>query len=163
MAARSLVAPVAALGLSAMILFASCGGASEPQIDDANFDQDVVLIRDLWAGFSQAWQDGREVGYAFIAAHNHPALECSEPDFDAYRDVLPPSMRWEVTLDEGSLQLDSSWRIRDSASRSVTPDGRIYRHNSTNTYSGDFPTETTASESHSGILKGAAVFFFPCR
>lgn len=124
---------------------------------------DIALIQRLWSGFSESWSDGVAAGYAFVAGHNHPILDCDEGDFEAQRARVPQTLRWQLVLDAESIQRHDTWVIRDSTGALAVPEGRIYRHRGTATFSGDFPTETQPNESHSAVVNGEAVFFFPCR
>jgi hypothetical protein len=155
--------PLLALAVAVAIVVSGCGSRSTDPGDEALLSGDTALIRELWSGFNAAWSDGRESGYAYITAHNHPDLHCTEADFAADRDQLLPSLVWKVTLDESSIEQDDGFRIRDADSRSFTPEGRIYRHDATSTYTGDFATETREWESHSAVLGDVALFFFACR
>lgn len=153
----------AGLILAFVLLMAACGGESGPDSHAAVFGADVVLIKELWGGFSDSWSGGLEAGYGFVADHNHPILECEKADFETYRLRLPDPFRWELVLRDTSIERDEGWFVQDAAGVGVVPAGRIYLHKGTSVYRGDFPTETRENESHSAILDGEAVFFFPCR
>ncbi len=146
-----------------MLLMAACGGESGPDSRAVEFEADVALIKELWRGFSDSWSEGLEAGYGYVADHNHPVLECETADFETYRLRLPDPFRWELVVRDTSIERDDGWVVQDAAGVGVVPDGRIYLHQGTSVYRGDFPTETRENESHSAILDGEAVFFFPCR
>lgn len=147
--------------LAVLTLLAGGCGASQPA-NTAEFNEDVALIEGLWRGFSESWSDGAEAGYAFVADHNHPVLECEADDFEPFRLRLPDPFRWEVVVNDSSIERDDGWEIHRGGV-SEGPAGRIYVHQNTVTYTGNFPEETRFTESHSAILDGQAVFFFPCR
>jgi hypothetical protein len=155
--------PLRLVGLIlALVLVAAACGQNDPNLQE-EFEADVALIQQLWIGFSDSWSGGVGAGYAFVAGHNHPILECDAADFEAQQAGVPESLHWELVLDAASIERHDSWVLRDSTGALAVPQGRIYRHPGTATFSGDFPTETRRYESHSAILDGEAVFFFPCR
>jgi hypothetical protein len=132
-------------------------------LNTQEYEADVDLILQLWQGFSDSWVRGLEEGYAFMARHNHAILECNENDFDSHRSQVPDPLNWAIALDATSIERQDSWVLRDSTGALVVPEGRIYRHRGTATFSGDFQPETRQNEAHSAVLHGEAVFFFPCR
>ena len=98
-------------------------------------------------------------GYTFVAAHNHPVLDCDPMDFEDYRLRLPASLQWGVDVNEATIERDDTWPIANLG----VPEGRVYVHQNTVTFSGEFLEESRFEESHTAILDGGAVFFFPCR
>lgn len=140
--------------------FSACG-RTDPR-DRAEYESDVALIKDLWAGFSDSWSAGREAGYAYVAAHNHPALDCSLGDYAAYIEQLPDPFAWRLDLYDSTIERDDEWVVSVPGGDELVPDGRVYVHRGRSTYTGDFPTETRENESHSAVIDGEAFFFFPC-
>jgi len=148
------------------VLATACGrsepGEAPADLGAQQYEADVDLILQLWEGFSDSWVGGVEAGYAFMASHNHPMLECVASDFDSHRSQVPDPLYWEIALDVASIERHNSWVLRSSTGALVPPEGRIYRHRGTAKFSGDFPTETRQNEAHSAVLDGRGVFFFPC-
>lgn len=143
--------------VAVMLAAGGCSGTGSAA--SAEHRADTVLIQNLWRDFSDAWSQGSISGYTFVAAHSHPVLDCDPTDFEDYRLRLPASLQWGVDVNEATIERDDTWPIANLG----VPEGRVYVHQNTVTFSGEFPEESRFEESHTAILDGGAVFFFPCR
>jgi hypothetical protein len=174
------------LGITAMFIAAACAGGdgststtsgtgtstttvattttlSPEERAAREYEADVALITDLWAGLSDAWSAGLTDAIGYMAGHNYP--EMGTPDecravLEAAYDGQPVGYREEHVVDVAGIERDDSWVIPGLA---VSPTGRTYLVTTLSTYTapGADPVERTI-EAHTTIRDGEAFLLVPC-
>jgi hypothetical protein len=137
---------------------------SQSEVDAQNLAADVLVIKQLYRRYSDSWFGGENAGFDYLAAHNHPAEECTAAEFaDSWQ--VAEGYREEAIVDEGSIERDDGWSIPGGRANGIVPDGRIYIFKVSFTYTAPgFDIGQEDAEVHTVIEDdGDAYFFFGCR
>lgn len=133
---------------------------SEAEIAQAELAVDTNLIANLYRDYSDSWYLGVEAGYQFLAAHNHPSLECTVDEFRSFFEWAEGSTD-ESIVHQATVERQDGWILPDTA---AVPEGRIYVYQIT--YITDEPgydPVETLREVHASVIDGDPFFFYPCR
>ena len=134
------------------------------QLEQQQYDADVVLIKKLWRDYSDSWDSGVDAGYEFLAKNNYPAYECEADD---YRKLWRYSEGYsdEVIVDEDTIERDDGWAIPGTdIGGGQVPDGRVYIMKMSLIFrSLGYDPVASDIEGHVTVGNQGAQFFIECR
>lgn len=100
---------------------------------------------------------------AYQVANNHPIVTCTEDQFlaDLRATGAEDGYQEEVVLNADTIERDDGWQF---SLVDEVPDGRIYIHQMTMTFSQPgYTPSSSLIEGHSAILDGRAYYFIGLR
>jgi hypothetical protein len=134
------------------------------ELEQEQYDADVVLIKKLWRDYSDSWDGGVDAGYEYLAKNNYPAYEC---EVDDYRKlwVFSDGYSNEVIVDEDTIERDDGWAIPGTdIGGGQVPDGRVYiMRMSVILRTPGYDPDASDTEGHVTVGNQGAQFFIECR
>jgi hypothetical protein len=122
----------------------------------------MALIRDLWLGWSEAWEDGPAAGAEYLKTNNYPPYQ-KDSDlcrrFDEDRDVQQKVFAY----DDDSIKRDDGWTIPEGTQKGRKPTGRIYSMTVRQVVTAEGGNRSVTGTAHVSVDGGKAYLFQDCR
>ncbi len=123
---------------------------------------DRSLIRSLWIGWSEAWEEGPGGGADYLEENNYPPYQ-KDSDLCRRLDEDRGVQRKVFAYDDDTIKRDDGWTIPEGSQKGRHPAGRIYSMDIRQLVTSDDGNQSVHGVSHISIDGGKAFLFQDCR
>jgi len=122
---------------------------------------DNALIRGLWLGFSEAWEDGPPGAERFLEENNYAPYQ-KDSDLCRKSDEDRGVQRKEFAYDDDTIKREENWSIPEGSLKGQKPQGRVYSMKIQQRVVTDEGRASVTGKSHVLIDDGKAYLFLDC-
>lgn len=123
---------------------------------------DTTLIRNLWIGWSEAWEEGPAGGADYLKENNYPPYQ-KDSDYCRRLDEDRGVQRKVFAYDDDTIKRDQAWTIPEGSQKGRHPSGRIYSMHIRQLVTSEDGNRSVTGVSHITIDDGKAYVFQDCR